>query len=488
MSRRNQTVPLFAAVLFAVDALLENLSLKAHRLVVRMDAVADRPKALREQRGKIEKQIDDLINKAESEERDLNAEETKTYNELFAKSTELRNRLQRLEARDQARADLAERKARDSGKLVGSDDGRVSEEARDLALAGWMMNQFPAMRDGVGEQHLAAAKELGIDLNADQWSIKLLKGRQAQRLKQAHDRGLNVYNALSSEVGSDGGYLRPSELITSLEVAMFSYGGMMEEAQVIRTSNANPLLWPTVNDTGNTGRQIGEAKAVGSATDPQFGLQRWGSFKITSDEILASYELLRDAEVVELGALIGELLGERIGRFVNTRCTTGSGANTIRGILTRSTLGITAASATAIADTELVRLVHKIDPALRGQGCKWMMHDNTLLAIRLLKDGNGQFIYRAGLDHGEPDRLLTYPIRINQDMPSALTTGQKPILFGLLKKYKIRQVNQIRLYRLTERHRENDQDAFLAFTEIDGDLLDPTNGGANAPVKHLVLA
>jgi HK97 family phage major capsid protein len=58
----------------------------------------------------------------------------------------------------------------------------------------------------------------------------------------------------------------------------------------------------------------------------------------------------------------------------------------------------------------------------------------------------------------------------------------KSILFGRLRQYKLRMVRSVRMYRLTERHRENDQDAFLAFIEADGNLL---NAGDN-PVKHLV--
>jgi HK97 family phage major capsid protein len=55
------------------------------------------------------------------------------------------------------------------------------------------------------------------------------------------------------------------------------------------------------------------------------------------------------------------------------------------------------------------------------------------------------------------------------------------MLFGNLKKYKVRQVREIRMYRLQERYRDNDQDGFVAFGRQDGNLLD----AGTAPVKKL---
>ena len=77
-----------------------------------------------------------------------------------------------------------------------------------------------------------------------------------------------------------------------------------------------------------------------------------------------------------------------------------------------------------------------------------------------------------------------YPYFINQEMQSSLATGTKTLLFGQLSKYKVRMVNEIRMYQLVERHRENDQDAFLAFVRADGNLL----SAGTVPVKHLIQA
>jgi HK97 family phage major capsid protein len=114
----------------------------------------------------------------------------------------------------------------------------------------------------------------------------------------------------------------------------------------------------------------------------------------------------------------------------------------------------------------------------------YMFHDSILKGLRKLKDGMGRYLWQAGANTGAPDVLNTYPYTINQDMQSSFATGTKTILFGQFSQYKIRQVATMRMYRLQERYRDNDQDGFIAFTEGDGNLLD----AGDHPVKYLIQA
>src|SRR5690606_11740739 len=59
--------------------------------------------------------------------------------------------------------------------------------------------------------------------------------------------------ALSTGTGTAGGYTVPQGFERRLEEAVKAYGGMMEAAEVITTETGAPLVWPTANDTTNTG-------------------------------------------------------------------------------------------------------------------------------------------------------------------------------------------------------------------------------------------
>jgi len=289
----------------------------------------------------------------------------------------------------------------------------------------------------------------------------------------------NVRNALSSQDGTKGGYTFGETFTSNLEVAMVASSGIMEAADIIRTETGEPMRWPTVNDTSNSGRQIGENGAVTSTAQPTFGQKVWYAHKFTSDEILVPYELLNN-NAVGLETVIPELLGERIGRIINSKGTTGSGASTLTGIVTASALGVTGAGASSITFDEVIDLEHSVNRVHRRRdGVGYMFNDTTLKVIRKLKDGNSNYLWQSGANSGAPDTINTYAYIINDDMAD-LGASAKPVLFGRLKQYKLRMVRRIRVYRLTERHRENDQDAFLAFVEADGNLL---NAGDN-PVKY----
>jgi len=125
---------------------------------------------------------------------------------------------------------------------------------------------------------------------------------------------------------------------------------------------------------------------------------------------------------------------------------------------------------------------HSVDPAYRN-GAAWMMHDSILAAVRKLQDSQNRFYinFIDGLREGVPDRLLGSPIFINQSMASTQAQSAKIMLYGQLSKYKVRRVGAVRMYRLQERYRDNDQDGFVAFVRMDGKLL---NAGV-APVKYL---
>lgn len=370
-------------------------------------------------------------------------------------------------------------------------NGMTTDDVGGLAMCAWFVAQSGEVE--LSEQHLAACKVAKLNPNSKYLNIGLLDTRTFNRARNEYMNAmdstrspsaarLSIQNALSTGVGASGGYTFGESFVTDLEMAMIASSGIMEVADIMRTETGEPMRWPTVNDTSNKGRQIGEAAAV-TTLDPTFGQKTWYAYKFTSDEILVSSELLSNNSV-NLQSIIPELLGERLGRIINEKATTGSGAATMNGIVTASVAGKTAASGTAIAFDELIDLEHSVNRIHRSrEGVGYMFSDTTLQLLRKLKDGGSQYLWQSGANSGAPDTLNTYRYTINDDM-ATVASGVKSVLFGRLRQYKLRMVRAVRMYRLTERHRENDQDAFLAFVEADGNLLD---AGDN-PVKHLVQA
>lgn len=454
-------------------------------------------KQLREERKKIADAMGAMSDKIVAEGRAFTEEEQKTWDKHDADYKTLTSQITIAETAERVRGEQAAPAGDpDAGRgpLSGQPGGmgsRTSDpEAAVLAMQAWFRaNSARSFR--LSEQHQKACEAIGFDPSSRELCIRILPDSQVATMQQAFLAGppsggkhralqaMNYKAALSSVAAADGGtIMAPESMIGSLEVNMLAYGGILQAAEIMRTPGREPIRWPTVNDTSNKGRRLGENQAINTTNQPTFAAVQWGLYKYTSDGLLVPYELLTGTPY-NLPGVLGGMMGERIGRKFSDDGTTGTGANQPKGAITAA--GTTnAAAAAAIAWDDLETLISSVDPAYRI-GASFMFHDSIRQALKKLKDGNGRPLWADSPNGGEPATLKDYPWIINQSMDSTIASGKKTISFGQHFKYKVRQFDTIRIYRLVERQRENDQDEFLAFAEMDGNLLD---AGTN-PIKVL---
>ena len=287
-----------------------------------------------------------------------------------------------------------------------------------------------------------------------------------------------VKNAAQTLTTSGGGYLIPTDLERDLEVALKFYGGILGNVGTLETGTGNPLDYPTMNDTTNTGRIIGINTQV-TNTALTFGQVAFSSYIFSSDIVLIPLALLQDA-VFDVNSLVANALGERLGRLLNTKLTVGSGSSEPNGIVTAAvaagnTVTASTGGATSVTYNNLVDLEHAVDPLYRAKG-KYMFHDSTLKALKKLVDGSNRPLWQpaltASFGQGAEPSILDHPYVINNDM-AAMAANADSILFGDLTKYKYRKVaGGTTMMRLTERYADYLQVGIMAFLRADGQLLD----------------
>ena len=444
---------------------------------------------LREKRAPLVKRIRELADKANETGKEFKGEAqenwegvNKEYDGLTAQ-IEREERIEQLEAdaaanideenRDVGRSDFNEKEDREA---ENADSRLPTEEDRSEAIRGYFM---AGRQMEIPEKIQAAAKRCGVDPRNKVIDIPLRSNTRKSRAEWA--QSLAEYRALSAITGTAGGALVAEGFIPNLEIALLAFGRVRAFADVRRTSEGNDLPWPSMDDTSNEGALLGENKAV-STQDLAFKGIVLHAYKYESKQVKVPNELFEDS-AFNLPPVIGSALGERLARIQNRHYTVGDGAAKPEGVLTGATLGVTAASDTAFIYDEIMELYHSIDPAYRDMSM-YMMHDTILLALKKLKDGNGNYIWRSGdLSKGVPDTIENKPYNVNQHMTSTITSEDKVLLFGDFSKYKVREVNALRLIRLDELYAANDQVAFQAFMRFDGKLLD---AGTN-PMKYLQM-
>ncbi len=347
---------------------------------------------------------------------------------------------------------------------------------RQEAATGYILRFVLGLGNLVTEQmrgSMVKAKRQGlIGVGKRGLEIKLSRAADLKEQQRALAFGAGAGNA---------GVLGPDGFIAALERNMLAYGQVAQVCTILRTDNGRKIDAPYADDTANEGDIVGEAAAVSAAQDPTLGEQSWGAFKIRSKKIIFSSEAEEDS-VFDLPTLLGEMCGERIGRGQNRYMTTGTGSGQHEGVVVGSALGVTAALTTAFTADELINLEHSVDVAYRTAAA-YMLHDTILAFVRKLKyAGTGEYIYDFG--KGGQATINGRQVQVNNHMASALTTGQKLVLFGDFKKIILRQVNNVRLRRYLELHADNDQEAVQAFLRSDSKIQ---NTGT-PPIRHLKLA
>ena len=120
----------------------------------------------------------------------------------------------------------------------------------------------------------------------------------------------------------------------------------------------------------------------------------------------------------------------------------------------------------ALSFDDVIRLYFSVDEHMREKGT-WLVNDETALALRLLKDENGNALWNH-----TSDTILGKPVYINNSMPS-VAPGAKPIAFGDFSCYWIVEREPLTVRVLKEKFIEHGQIGYLAYEFLDGKLIQP---------------
>jgi HK97 family phage major capsid protein len=373
--------------------------------------------------------------------------------------------------------------------------GARADRYEKLERAQRAANDVDPSRRPIDEQRAAGGSDEGEQITyrsafhawlQAEGNIGMLSGEQRAVLRAGEVKPKELQTRAQTTSNTAGGYTVPTELANILIRSMKAWGPMYDEdvGTVIDTPSGNQIPLPTTNDTGNSAAANGGQGVTltdDGGSDVVFGQKTLDAYAFDTEWIRVSKELADDS-IFAMETLLGSLLGERLGRTANSQLTTGTGSSAPNGIVTASTLGKTAASATAITADELIDLLHSVDPAYRSSPkAGWQFNDATLAVIRKLKDSDGRYIWQMGdIVNGIPGTLLGYRFRVNQAMDS-IAAAKKVAIFGDFGKYYVRKVGGPLIGAL------QDKDFWPGFgvagwIRFDGEL------GDTAAVKHLITA
>lgn len=163
---------------------------------------------------------------------------------------------------------------------------------------------------------------------------------------------------------------------------------------------------------------------------------------------------------------IVDRLAKNFGRAEDDGFINGNGENAPTGILVDDGGAEVGVTTKALTYDDVVKLFFSVKPEYRKNGV-WLMNDETALALRTLKDADGNYIW----NHAN-DTILGKRVCISEFMPG-IESGSKPIAFGDFSYYWIVCRRPVSVRTLVEQFAMMDCIGYMGYEFLDGRLVRP---------------
>lgn len=354
-------------------------------------------------------------------------------------------------------------KAKADGKAVADLETKVSKISADLDKLGEMRDALSAVETKLNRPQFGADDK---DASAEVKSFNDMRRANSQSGANVSDIDLKTYatyksayfnllrkgnvgmlsgdeqKALQAGVDSDGGYLLPTSTVGRVVKKVYELSPIRQIANV-QTISTDAL--EGVAETGEA--SYGWASETGTRSETSS--PTIGKYRIEAHEMYAApkaTQKLIDDAAVDVEAWLAGKVADKFARVEGAAFITGTGVGQPRGF-TKYTTAATADSTRDWGTMEHVASGASADFASSNpadvlfdligafktaylQNARWVTLRSVIAKIRKFKEATtNAYMWQPGLQAGQPDRLLGYPVVTAQDMP-ALAADSLSLAFG----------------------------------------------------------
>jgi HK97 family phage major capsid protein len=273
------------------------------------------------------------------------------------------------------------------------------------------------------------------------------KGQSAVLEQRMQDLAKAAYEAKDITIGTPaaGGFAVPEEIAREIERLEQKLSPVRRLVKVVPTGTSD--YKELVNIRGATSGWVGESGSRTATNTPQLRertpthgelyaypqVSEW-----SLDDIFFNVEQWLAEEVAEAFAIDegdavirGDGTNKPTGMLNTTPTTADDFASPLRAAAVYQYVASLSNDSPPVAEIlsdALIDLVYKLNSMYRA-GATWVMNSTTTGAVRKLKDLNGQYLWQPGLQMGQPERLLGYPVETWEQMDD-IGTNKFPVAFG----------------------------------------------------------
>jgi len=336
------------------------------------------------------------------------------------------------------------------------DKERETLEAKNAAKDAAVKAQLEALETQVARSEFKGGATTAIDKTKAEhkaaFETWFRKGGEAQL---AAVKQLQIQAGLSTLSDPDGGYvITPPEFDTAVDrVAMMM--SSMRRLATVRTIGTDTYK-KLINQGGATSGWVAEKASRTETSTPVLR-----EIAINMKEIYAepgTTQIALDDAYMDLAAWLAdevsiEFTEEEGDAFIN-----GNGVEKPHGIANYTMIAntsyawgkvgfTTSGHATLINNADKLMDVTLSLKPIYLNGASWLMNRATAGKIRQLKDGDGNYLWRPGLEAGSPNVLFGYPVELDDNIAN-IGAGTFPCFFANFKRaYLILDRMGIRILR-----------------------------------------
>ncbi|MFG8541817.1 phage major capsid protein [Pseudomonas aeruginosa] len=317
------------------------------------------------------------------------------------------------------------------------------------AEKGKLVEQVETLNEKLGQlddMKSALEKELAGMKRPDGTGTKAASEHKAafmQFVRKGIDTGLGELQAKALQIGvdADGGYAVPEELDRNIIELL------RDESPMRQVCNQIFVGTPDYKRLANLGG-AGSGWVGETAPRPETSTPTLAQISAVMGELYANPQATQtslDDMFFDVEGWLNSEVGREFSEKEGAAFLLGDGVNKPKGLLaypfavagdkTRpyGTLQrLVSGNAGAFNGDNLIDLVQAVKAGYRRAGV-WMMNNLTVAYVRKLKDNEGNYLWRPGLEVGQPSSLLGYGITENEDMPD-IAADANALAFGDFKR------------------------------------------------------
>ena len=354
----------------------------------------------------------------------------KAVGDLEAKVATLSAALDKLNEQKQA-IDQILLKASRPGGLGGGDTKDAEAKAKELK----------GFNTALRAEYQAKGKVFPGELSAEAYAqyksgfFKVMAGVSVDGLEPDERK------AMSAGSDPDGGYLLPNST-QGMAVQRLYEQSIMRQIADVQTITTDKIEGVIDNDEASAG-WVAELGTRSDSTTPTVG--RW---EIQAHELYAmpkiSQKLIDDA-ATDVESWLAAKVADKFGRVEGTAFWQGTGVGQPRGLASYTTAATADSSrswgqfehvvsgANGGFHTDQFDPLHTLMGAMKDHflpNAQFVMRRAVRTAARKLKESTtNRYLWEPGMQVGAPERLMGYPVRVDEYMPT-LTTGSLSLAFG----------------------------------------------------------